>query len=169
MKKEFQKLARKMLDKAKQNLIKDKSLHPVIGILSDDGDFELLPLPGEAMNDSRLKDLVFALVAAQVKERKAQVVFFITDSYVLKMSKQQQKRLAKIDIDLNMNLTEMAAAGYGEKVEAITVTAQTPEETQVLSAEYARASDGTIEFFETLIHQPIPNNNVEGRAATFFR
>lgn len=137
---------------------------PAIWCFMPNGHQRWIDVPGEWMDSARRKQVFFDMVRLTANATNTTAVAIITDSWVGRNIKREQMSpdiLERYDAN-DIGVVELAGLGYGEKVEAISVTVQTRLISVIAYQEYFRTIRG-IKFGEITTNDTVNTGAVTGR------
>jgi hypothetical protein len=127
---ELEAMARTILRKAARRLVKRDELEPSVSFFVSGQPLHTSELPGSLFNDPRAKAFLFKLIGDFARQQQIDAVFILTDAWRLSCTPEQSARMAsdgeyRAEFDAIPNLPDAAAAGFGELMEGIQISAQT--------------------------------------------
>ncbi len=123
------------------------------------------------MNSGRSKEILFSIVRHEIERSGYDCVIFASDMYTFKANDR-----ARVAMDehpeafRHPTIDDLVERGYGEKVEAITVTGQTSQITHCFTRRYfrdLRHPDKVLSVGEELARFTMPQENFGGRMKMF--
>jgi hypothetical protein len=146
--KDLKAVSAELLHLAAEYLKEDHDLTAAVAIIRPDRSVHIAPLPGAAFNNKMSKEKLMVALKIMCEVMEAQGIIMVSDGWSLHQTPEQLARTCEpafLEIAERGGVPATAAAGYGDLMETIAVTAQTKDCLYSVIQQYQRvANDGVI-------------------------